>query len=903
MADTQPNPKLTRDDFSDILPVFHDRNWERVKSLGVPTAGDEEIIRTIPDIPIAKVERCRQFADLFTDAKNVAQQRYVVDPVVDRETKKGVYRCVSNEVSRLNAGFKGIVQTLRKGFARELVWSEARIVSQHRADSNATDVTGVTGSASDNPQRYFVLEFPNCDNGYVSTIAASAAATYATFTAEGQTVTGAFHTLIRSGKKGDDGAGTVTLVLAEPQYTLTGFADYLGSNSKSVHYLNEVPQTIAQTILDAWKTGEGRTAQMRSYNNESKTVDIALWSYAGTAPNLTVSAFKEHCDTTTSIYFAWRYTETQVGSFFSSHPAPSDMTGVTRKVQVNERGDGFFDVTIFQTTVTYAANKHKVLFDVLGSAGYVVKQAEWGWNLPMDTLTALETKYNATTLGDGYVTDFKVKRNENCTFDFEGLIVQEKYRSLLTSKSGTKYEPVTILVGESAKTTELPATLAQTPVQGEERSASIKIRENNLIDFVVTQKMNAPYALTKSVSGGDKHTKVEHESKYNQTASTALLAQPTAKGVTVIGQIKANPNDTFDAESKIETRERFELTEQVAGGSITEEVKIEKVIAAQEAPKIDQPTERGIQVEAEITKHSDDTIDHTKRTITAKKTAGPDLIDGGWKAKRETSQGINYDPDDVEDENYTTLTRGVMTRLVGRMNPANGVVDWYKEEITSTARNWGAYSISNDGVATILIKAEWYINQLTLPDFNVNTMTFGTTPTCDAGTEIEYREVEMNDDGTFNYIKITTTVTLTDSAKTGIIIKASDEVVRDERFVHSAVRTTGIVSAILISTTRWIELVLYNRVCRVTSTVTRKFSTSYPALNSADYTVGDPNNGTNNGTSKHAEIVQLTRNLYAVDVYYTYRTPWEDNTGSGLLGGIRTVQRELPPPPSWAYPS
>lgn len=895
MAGIQPSPKLIRDDFSDILPVFHERNWERVKSLGVPTAGDEEIIRTIPDIPVAKVERCRQFADLFTDAKNATQQRYVVDPVVDREIRKGVYRCVSNEVSRLNSGFKGIVQTLRKGFARELVWSEARIVSQHRADSNATGVSGVDNTTSDNPQRYFVLEFPNCDNGYVSAIAASAEATYATFAAEGTTVTGAFHTLLRSGKKGDDGSGTVTLVLAEPQFTLTGFVDYLGSNSKSVHYLNEVPQTIAQTILDAWKSGEGRTAQMRSYNNESKTVDLALWSYEGTAPNLTVDGFKEHCDTTTSIYFAWRYTETQVASFFSSHSAPADMTGVTRKVQVNERGDGFFDVTIFQTTVTYNANKHIVLFDVLGSASFVVKKSEWGWNLPMDTLTATEMRYNAATLGDGYVTDLKVKRNENCTFDFEGLIVQEKYRSLLTSKSGTKYEPVTISVGESAKTTELPATLAQTPVQGEERSANIRLRENNLVDFVVTQKMNAPYSLPKSVSGGDLHTKIEHESKYNQTGSTALLAQPTAKGVTVTGQIKANPNDTFDAESRIETKEPFSLAEQVAGGSITEEVKIEKVMAAQDAPEIDQPTARGIHVEADITPNSDGTTDHTKRTTTAKATKGPELVDGGgWKHKRTHTQGVNYEPDDVQHENLVTPVRGVMTRLEGRMNPANGVVDWEKHKIESVARNWGSYSISNDGVATILIKAEWYINQLTLPDFNVNTMSFVTTPTCDAGTEIEYREVEMNDDGSFNYIKITITVTLTSAAQAGLIIKASDEVVRDERFVHSAIRTTGIVSAILISTTRYIELVLYNRVCRVTSTVTRKFSTSYPALNSADYTVGDPNSGTNNGTSKQAEIVQLTRNLYAVDVYYTYRTQWTDNTGSGLLGGIRTVQRALP---------
>ena len=895
MADTQPTPKLTRDDFSDILSVFHDRNWERVKSLGVPTAGDEEIIRTIPDIPIAKVERCRLFADLFTDAKNTVQQRYVVDPVVDRETKKGVYRLVSNEVSRLNTGFKGIVQTLRKGFARELVWSEARIVSQHRADSNATSVSGVTGSASDNPQRYFVLEFPNCDNGYVSTIAASADATYTTFTAEGTTITGAFHTLIRSGKKGDDGSGTVTLVLAEPQFTLTGFSDYLGSNSKSVHYLNEVPQTIAQTIIDAWKTGEGRTGQMRSYNNESKTVDLALWSYDGTAPNLTVSSFKEHCDTATSMYFAWRYTETQVASFFASHSAPSNMTGVTRKVQVNERGDGFFDVTIFETTVTYDEAKHIVLFDVLGSAAFVIKKSEWGWNLPMDTLTALETKYNAATLGDGYVTDFKVKRNDNCTFDFEGLIVQEKYRSLLTSKGGTKYEPVTISVGESAKTTELPATLSATPVQGEERSASIKLRENNLIDFVLTQKMAAPYVLVKSVSGGDLHTKVEHESKYNQTSPTGLLAQPTAIGVTVIGQIKANPNDTFDAESKIETKEEFSLAEQVAGGSITEEVKIEKVIAAQAAPEIDQPTERGVQVEADLTPHSNGTTDLTKRTITAKETEGPELVDGGgWKLKRTITQGVNYAPDDVEDENLTTPVRGVMTRLIGRMNPANGVVDWEKHTIESVERNWGAYSISNDGVATILIKAEWYINQLTLPNFNVTSMSFGTTPTADAGTDIDYREVEMNDDGTFNYIKITTTVTLTAAAQAGLIIKASDEVVRDERFVHSAIRTTGIVSAILISTTRYIELVLYNRVCRVTSTVTRKFSTSYPTLSSTDYTVGPVNTGTNNGTSKQAEIIQLTRNLYAVDVYSTYRTQWEDTTGSGLLSGIRTVQRELP---------
>lgn len=894
MGTTLPPPKIVRDDFSDILAVFNDRNWERVKSIAVPNVGDEEIVRTIPDIPVAKTEKCKQFADLFTDAKNAVQQKYVVDPVVDREVKKGVYRLVSNEISRLNTGFRGLVQTLRKGFARELIWSEARIVSGNYADANTQSVTGVDNSASDNPQRYFIIEFPNCDNGYVSAIAASAAATYTTFTAEGKTITGAFHTLIRSGEKGNDGAGSVKLVLAEPQYTLSGFTDYLGSNSKAVHYLNEVPQTIAQSILTAWKVGEGRSAQMRSYNNESKTVDLALWSYEGTAPNLNVTGFQEHCDTTLNIYFAWRYTKAQVSTFFASHSAPS-MTGVTRKVQVNERGDGFFDVTIFETTVAYDADKHKVVFDILGAADKVIKKVEWGWNIPITNLLELKTNYKAETLGEGYTTDFKLTRNDNCTFDYEGVIVQEKYRYFLNAVQGTLKEPVYVYSGESAKSTEVPEAVTGDLVIGEERTVSIRLRENNLVDFVCLKKTSDPYELAASVVGGDKYTKLEQAKKRNQTASSALIAQPTTVGVTRKGSIEPHANGTFDAELQDETRSPFELAEQVVGGSITEELKLEKKIAQVAAPTIARPEEAGTEVEADVTPLSDGTFEHTKRSRVAVQTDGPTLVDGGvWKARRTRTSSINDTVDNAERENVSsTPVRGTMTILRGELNPKNGTVDWVKDVIVSTPRNWGAYSYSNDNAITILIKAEWYINQTTLPNFNASSMTL-TAPTPEAGSDVEIRDPEMNDDGTFNYIKITTTVTLSASAQSGIIIKASDEVVRDEMPVSTKIRTSGIVSMILISTTRWLELILYNRVCRVTSTTTRKFSTTYPTLNSADYTVGPPNTGTNNGTAKSSEIIQLTKNLYAVDVFYTYKSAWQDNTGAGLNYGIRAIQRQIP---------
>lgn len=543
-----------------IVQLIAERRWKRVQVADPGLVPEGQIVRMLSNVDPEKVEEVVSLLRANTSAKNSKPTRFVDDPLINNRKKAGRYRNVTT-ISKYEQDEKGnmvhnVYQTLAEGFLESLVFSAAKIIDHQYLPSAGATVSGVSGSASDNPQRYVMFEWAGCNPGKTEAIVASAPSTIpANTSVEGQSVEEGLRLQVTSSKRADDGSTTITALYAKAELTLTGFSDYLGSNSKAVHYLNQVPQTLAQGIMTAWKTagGAGRTAIQRGYDQTKGFVDITLYSVDGDAPNYNLTGFQEHCDTVTNIYFAWRYTKDQLAAFFTSHPAPSSMAGVTRKVQTNERGDGFYDATIFETTVTWDVAKHKVLFDALGSAGKVVRTVEWGWNIPITNFDALKTSYSATSLGDGYTCDFRTTRNDNCTFDYEAQKVQEKYRSFLTAVEGTKNESVSILAGDAALASEVPADVTGVLVAGEERSVRIRLRENNLIDFVCLKKTKTAYALTKQVVGGSAYVKVELERQYNQTTAPTI-EQPTETGVTVDADVEKAPDETMSARIRTETR-------------------------------------------------------------------------------------------------------------------------------------------------------------------------------------------------------------------------------------------------------------------------------------------------------------------------------------------------------------
>ena len=149
-----------RNTYADLWEQLDGKYAERVRVTDAVLVGDEEIVRRWGQIGEGYLSRSITALSLFTDAKNARPQAWVRDPVCGRETYSGVYRVVTVDVDVQKPGLKGIIQTLRKGWAQTAEWSEARLVESEKGPAN--NVSDAAVAASDNPTRFLKVKFPNC---------------------------------------------------------------------------------------------------------------------------------------------------------------------------------------------------------------------------------------------------------------------------------------------------------------------------------------------------------------------------------------------------------------------------------------------------------------------------------------------------------------------------------------------------------------------------------------------------------------------------------------------------------------------------------------------------------------------------------------------------------------------
>ena len=107
-----------RNSYADIWEMLDGKYAERVRVTDAALVGDEEIVRRWPEIGQGYLSRCMTALKLFTDAKNSTAKSWVENPVCGRETFPGIYRAVTVDVDVQKPGLKGIIQTLRKGWAQ-----------------------------------------------------------------------------------------------------------------------------------------------------------------------------------------------------------------------------------------------------------------------------------------------------------------------------------------------------------------------------------------------------------------------------------------------------------------------------------------------------------------------------------------------------------------------------------------------------------------------------------------------------------------------------------------------------------------------------------------------------------------------------------------------------------------
>ena len=340
-----------RNSYADIWEMLDGKYAERVRVTDAALVGDEEIVRRWPEIGQGYLSRCMTALKLFTDAKNSTAKSWVENPVCGRETFPGIYRVVTVDVDVQKSGLKGIIQTLRKGWAQIPVWTEARLLEEESGPSNNVSDSGAV-PASDNPTRFLKIKFPNCDPGKVEAIASSlgGVSTYSNVVIRGESYSGTWNTVWVATKLEDDGSGTVTLYLALGQYNIKSYDNFGTEREQNIFYVYDCPKNEAQTIIDAWKAkypvGSSATT---NYSRSNGLVDLVLRRRTDTDFEADFGTTGLDC----------RYMETQTAIFGTANdkaypiPAVDHDAGISYTRTVRSNGNGSFDIILTKRVVQY----------------------------------------------------------------------------------------------------------------------------------------------------------------------------------------------------------------------------------------------------------------------------------------------------------------------------------------------------------------------------------------------------------------------------------------------------------------------------------------------------------------------------------------------------------------------
>ena len=352
-----------------------ERRWLAEKQANLITYKDSEllfqreIVRNWPEEIDASIEDGVSYLREFTSADNNTAQQFVTDPQATQLEYTGVWRQVSVEKTTADneygaIGLTGIVQTLRFGFAQRLNWDEARIINPGTSlmPGNASTVAGIglQDTTSDDPEDYLMVQWVNLNPEYtrVMSLGTDASTYLAGDTVvdpviRGVTYTGTWNKiLVSTGESAlGDGSGTITVLLAQPQYTLNGYRAVInlftgGSRTDEVHYLWNVPKQLAQGILDAYKAlGSGRTGSA-SYG-ANNLVNLVLGDTSTVTLGVADDVSGGACSFVETETFYWGVYDPTGGVYnITGHDKYQSPGWTVTKGMSLVKADGLFDITI-----------------------------------------------------------------------------------------------------------------------------------------------------------------------------------------------------------------------------------------------------------------------------------------------------------------------------------------------------------------------------------------------------------------------------------------------------------------------------------------------------------------------------------------------------------------------------
>lgn len=436
------------------------------------------------------------------------------------------YQVIEPKVS--NAGVN-ILQTIAKGYYTALDWDAARILQGERAASN-TSGAGVPNSGSAAIDATIQVRFPFIAPEAVAGVLSVSSVPSPLVIRDNNL--GTLKRIVTSARLEEDGSYSVIATLADPQYTLASYTDFGGVNQQDVYYLWDVPKDFAQGIIDSWKSENpvGSSASA-DYNDQQKLVNIVLRRNAFVKPNLTLAGINVACDTTQNFHFAWGYEKADIDAFIQSHNGPTG-TG-SRQVQVQTRSDGLYDITVIETTVTALPPPHFIIALAVGDK--ITTTQKYGWNISIAQLNAIKADYEKKDIG--HTKQFRVTRKDNCTFDYEGVVVAQTEQTVEVKLEGTGVQTRSKQVRGTSQTTAPYSA-------GKRKRHRLEVRkeDDGTNTITATEEEIVAGTLTKLSSGGSG---VSSEAGAFSNLDSLPTIPQSNKRIRVQPDIRVNEDGTY----------------------------------------------------------------------------------------------------------------------------------------------------------------------------------------------------------------------------------------------------------------------------------------------------------------------------------------------------------------------
>lgn len=712
--------------------VLEESRWQSFQSSDPALLNDGEVVRVIRNVDRKYVDDCVQFLENYTSTLNAKAVHSVTDPLIDNRPRRGLWRCVDvitrEEWSEQDREMQvNIYQSLKEGWATAIEYTTGVLLEENNMPSNTE---GTDAWASDTPAtRFAKIMLPAIDPDVVETLAATLGAT-TTLTNQKigrRTYTGTWHIVYAKPRlDSEDHSGWIELFLAQPQLTLEGFEDSGTPDERTNTYALRVPEAVAQTVLDGWKTANpiGSSARYMGHADEG-LVNLVLSKSSATAETLNLTGLRAACDTIIDIYFAWGYTSAEISAFYSLHSG-STAAGVSVEFpRPVRRSDGYFDAMVIVTTKTAS-----VVTITVTVGDKITRAITAAWNVSKETVSAASSTYGNAERGS--IGEFTVTRNnENCTYDYVGVLTTRTDDQGVTTFGGVGVEERVERhtgIDPSSEFTSIGAT------DGESYQDELQPEQDGLWARIL-RKITRKAMTTAAATAGDyraQQSVVVGQIKKSDAAD--IGNESIAEGVSheVLGLQLAE--DGMLQYIKVTTTEEAHSGAVTGGEQYATDVATVGVIGESSVDSLNEVAEVGKSTSFPFLQVArNGMITYIKRVLTKTELRKDDLVAGRYLFTETHKQGINTAPEDIPAS--AALTKGKRRELRADLNDL-GQAEYKVVDTTAVEQINGPVFAGNEIGTTIKRYLTVARNATALP-------------TCGANDRLRF---EITDDGLYDYI-------------------------------------------------------------------------------------------------------------------------------------------------------